>query len=175
MCVDFGPWLVKLGSLTFVQLANVQTVGIGLYLALAVIQGVTDGGVAGLRRRANTLDAAISAARKTALKPEAGGILTDVSGLEMGFQRTNQTVLYVVLTFFTVSVGYFAYCTIWQESQAQLDGTLFILFFYLALPIIIFVGVGLYVRGRCGEIDRRINRLQSDYLAAALGSSNCEG
>ncbi len=169
MCVDFGPWLVKLGSLTFAQLANVQTVGIGLYLALAVIQAVTDGGVAGLRRRATTLDAAISAARKVALRPESNGILTDVGGLEMGFQRTNRTVLYVVLALFTVSVGYFAYCTVWQDSKARLDGAAFILSFYLALPILIFVGVGLYVRSRCAEIDRRINRLQADYLSAAFG------
>lgn len=106
MCIDFASSWIKLGSLTFAQLANVQTVGIGLYIALAVIQAVTQGGVAGLRRRATTLDAAIAAAKKQVLRPESSSILTDVGKLEMGFQRVNHTVLHIVLALFILSVVY---------------------------------------------------------------------
>lgn len=170
MYVDFGPWLGKLDTLLFSQLANVQTVGIGLYLALAVIQAITDGGVAGLRRRATTLDSAISAARKTALRSESSSIITDVGGLEMGFQRANRTILVAVLGLFIISVVYFAYCTIWQDWTANVSGSLFILAFYLVLPILIFIGAGKYVQNRCSAIDERIRKLQADYLRAALGS-----
>lgn len=170
MCVDFGPLWVKLGSLTFAQLANVQTVGIGLYLALAVIQAVTEGGVAALRRRAITLEAAIVSAKKQLLRGEASSILTDVGGLEMGFQRVNRTALYAVLVLFTVSVALFAYCTIWHDDRAGAIGSIAIMAFYLILPVAIFVIVGLYVKSRCAMIDGRITRLQTDYLTAALGS-----
>lgn len=170
MYVDFGPLWVKLGSLTFAQLANVQTVGIGLYLALAVIQAVTDGGVAALRRRAITLDAAIVSAKKQLLRDEASSILTGVGGLEMGFQRVNRTVLYAVLVLFTVSVAVFAYCTIWQDEKVGATGSLAIMGFYLVLPVAIFVIIGLYVKCRCAVIDGRITRLQADYLRAALGN-----
>ncbi len=170
MCFDFGPLWVKLGSLTFAQLANVQTVGIGLYLALAVIQVVTEGGVAGLRRRTATVEAAIVATKKLELRQDASGILADVGGLEMGFQKVNGTVLYSVVALFVISVIYFAYCTIWQDSPAEIAGTLFILGFYLVLPIAIFVVASLYVKRRCSEIDSRIRRLQSDFVAATFGT-----
>lgn len=169
MCVDFGPLWVKLDLFTFAQLANVQTVGIGLYLALAVIQAVTEGGVAGLRRRATTLETAIISAKKQRLRDEADSVLAEVGGLEMGFQRMNKTVLYTVLLLFTASVAVFAYCTVWQNDKPGAVGALGVIAFYLALPEAIFVFVGLYVKRRCAIIDGRITRLQSDFLTAALG------
>ncbi|MBD8619741.1 hypothetical protein IFT67_12495 [Sphingomonas sp. CFBP 13728] len=170
MCFDFGPLWVKLGSLSFAQLANVQTVGIGLYLALAVIQVVTEGGVAGLWRRTATVEAAIVATKKVDLRQDASGILADIGGLEMGFQKVNGTVLYSVVALFVISVIYFSYCTVWQELPAEVAGTLFILGFYLVLPISIFVVASLYVKSRCSEIDGRIRRLQSDFVAATFGA-----
>ncbi|MET3762902.1 hypothetical protein [Sphingomonas sp. UYEF23] len=169
MYFDFGPLLLKLGSLTFAQLANVQTVGIGLYLALAAIQAVTEGGVAALRRRANTLEAAIASARKQLLRGKASSILTDVGGLEMGFQRVNRTVLYAVFVLFTVSVAAFGLCTIWQDDKATAICALAIMGFYLLLPVVIFLSIGLYVKRRCAVIDARITTLQTEYLTAALG------
>lgn len=170
MCFDFGQWWVKLNSLTFAQLANVQTVGIGLYLALAVIQAVTEGGTSGLRRRTATLEAAIIAAKNVNLRQEVSGIITDVSALEMGFQKVNGTVLYGVLALFVTSVAYFVYCTIWQDWTALVAGTAFIFGFYLALPILIFLVAGWYIRRRCAEIDLRIKALQADYVAATFGA-----
>lgn len=170
MCFDLGPWLDKLGSLTFAQLANVQTVGIGLYLALAVIQVVSEGGVAGLRRRAVTLDAAIRSARISSLSAESSGILADLGGLEMGFGRANKTILLSVLALFVLSVIYFIYCTIWQDVLANINGSIFIFAFYLVLPIVIFVAAARYISSKCKQIDGRIKRLQSAYLSAALGS-----
>jgi hypothetical protein len=160
---------VKLGSLTFAQLANVQTVGIGLYLALAVIQAVTEGGVGALRRRAMTLEAASLSTRRVSQREEAASILADVGSLEMSFQKVNRTILYTVLTLFTASVIYFAYCTVWQDSHVGPKETLFILSFYLLLPIAIFVGASLHVKRRCSEADGRIKRLQSDFLSATFG------
>ncbi|GGE84885.1 hypothetical protein [Sphingomonas prati] len=168
MSADFGPWLIKLNSLTFSQLANVQTVGIGLYLALAVIQAVSDGGVAGLRRRATTLGVAIAAANKAYLKIESGSILVDVGGLEMSFQRTNRTILYLSACLFTISVIYFAYCTIFYDNFAYVSGACFIFVFYLFMPIAIFISMGIYIKKRCVGVDIRINQLQLDYMAAAL-------
>lgn len=169
MCIDLGSWLLKLNSLTYSQLANVQTVGIGLYLALAIIQAVSDGGVAGLRRRAITLDAAISSARKISLKPESGSILTDLGGLEMSFEKVNRTILRTVVLLFSSSIVYFAYCTIWQDTQVHIKAAVFILFFYLALPVVIFVVAARYISWRCKEIGERIKTLQALYLTAAFG------
>ncbi len=169
MCVDLGEWLAKLSSLTFAQLANVQTVGIGLYLALAIIQAVSDGGVAGLRRRADILQSAITSARKTTLKAEADSIQADLRRLEMGFQKVNRTILLAVLALFTVSIVYFAYCTVWQGREAELSGSIFIFLFYLLAPLAIFVIAASYIRSRCAELDKRIKDLQAEYLTAVLG------
>jgi hypothetical protein len=165
------PWLDKLDSLTFAQLANVQTVGIGLYLALAIIQAVSHGGVAGLRRRAITLSLAINSARKVSLQSESSSIITDLGALEMGFEKANRTILLGVVLLFIVSVFYFAYCTIWQAVAAHILGSLFIFGFYLALPVVLFLMAAQYIRIRCRAIDQRINELQSAYLDSALGNS----
>lgn len=169
MCINFGLWLVKLNSLTFAQLANVQTVGIGLYLALAVIQAVTEGGIAGLRRRAITLEAGIISVKNQNQRHEAASIIGDIGSLEMSFQKINRTILYAVITLFTVSILYFAYCTVWQDNNAMLDGAIFILLFYLIFPVIIFAATALHVKYRCTAVDSRIKSLQSDFVSAMFG------
>jgi hypothetical protein len=84
----------SIDTLTFGKLANVQTVGIGLYLALAVIQAVSSGGVTGLRRRATTLQTAVQAAKLIAEYSAMRQLQTEVSRLEIGFQAINRTVLW---------------------------------------------------------------------------------
>ena len=169
MGIDLEPWLAKLDALTYAQLANVQTVGIGLYLALAVIQAVSAGGVASLRRRADTLDAGIKSSRKPSLEVESSAILADLGRLEMGFERVNRTILITVLCLFIVSIVYFAFCTIWQDATAHLDGSLFIMCFYLGLPVVIFLAAAKHISWRCREIDCRIRKLQRTYFSAVLG------
>lgn len=169
MCISSWPWQATTTGLTFAQLANVQTVGIGLYLALAVIQAVSASGVAGLSRRVATLKGAVTA---NLMKTEARNVRTlagQVSGLEIGFHKFNRVLLWMVFSLFAISVAYFAYCTIWQEAHVPQVGTWFIFGFYLVLPIIVFVGCSTIIWWRCREVAQRLTEAEKRIQRAILG------
>lgn len=160
MCIDLWPWNATTTGLTFAQLANVQTVGIGLYLALAVIQAVSASGVAGLSRRVATLKGVVGA---NLMRAEARNVRTlagQVSGLEIGFHKFNRVLLWIVFSLFAFSVGYFAYCTAWQDHQALQDATWFVFGFYLVLPILIFIACSTIIWWRCREVANRITEAE---------------
>lgn len=170
MCIDLWPWEGIKAGLTFGQLANVQTVGIGLYLALAVIQAVSTTGVARLSRRVTTLRNGVSSARLGAV--EAGNMRRlsgEVSGLEIGFHDLSRRLLTMVFALFSISVGYFAYCTIWQHIDAGVDGVWFIFLFYLAVPILTFLGLSLLIACRCRAVAKQVAEAERRIRAALLG------
>jgi len=169
VCIDLFPWEFAKAGLTFGQLANVQTVGIGLYLALAVIQAVSTTGVAGLSRRLATLRNAVTARRMSTEIDNVRRLSGEVSGLEIGFHDLNRRLLRVVSGLFTISVVYFAYCTVWQNLDAGRDGTLFIFVYYLALPLGIFVGGTVVVWKRCRDVAGRVKDAENRIRRALVG------
>ena len=169
MCFDLWPWQSTATGLTFGQLANVQTVGIGLYLALAVIQAVSATGVAGLARRVTTLLGAVTAKDMRVEIQNVRSLSGEVSGLEIGFHDLNRRLLPIVFALFAISVGYFAYCTIWQNAQALRDGTWFIFVFYLALPIAIFLACSAIIWWQCRKVAKRVKDAETRIRRALVG------
>lgn len=168
MC-NFWVWLGSDAGLTLGQLANVQTVGIGLYLALAVVQAVSATGVAGLVRRVATLRTAVSSASMRLEVANVRRLSGDVSGLEIGFHDLNRRLLRIVFLLFIISVAYFAYCTIRQNADARQWGVIVILFLYLGLPIVIFVAFGIIIRRRCREVAQKVQEVQTRVQSVLLG------
>lgn len=168
MCIHLSVWFQTMSGLKFGQLANVQTVGIGLYLALAVIQGISATGVAGLQRRTNTLRAAVLGSRLRSEFTNMRRLQADVSRLEIGFQSFNRTVLWATVGLFAIALSYFAYCTVWQDSAARLTGTLFTLAFYLLLPLGIFLGSALIIWKRCADVARAVEAAEKRYWDATF-------
>lgn len=170
MCFNLLPWHSPAAGLTFGQLANVQTVGIGLYLALAVIQAVSTTGVAGLSRRVATLRNGVSSARLGSVESANVRRLSgEVSGLEIDFHYLNRRLLCIVFLLFAVSVTYFAYCTVWQNADAGVDGVWFIFMFYLAVPNLIFVGSALLIAHRCRAVAKKIGDAERRIRGVLLG------
>lgn len=172
MCIDLWPLDGIDAGLTFGQLANVQTVGIGLYLALAVIQAVSTTGVAGLSRRVATLRNGVSSARLGAVELAKVRTLSgEVSGLEIGFYYLNRRLLRLIFLLFSISLGYFAYCTVWQNFDAGRDGVWFIFIFYLAVPLAIFLGSSILIARRCKAVATRVAEAEKRIRSALLGLS----
>lgn len=168
MCIDW-PWTAAKAGLTFGQLANVQTVGVGLYLALAVIQAVSTTGVAGLARRVATLRNGVTSGRMGPVEiANVRRLSFDVSGLEYGFHDLNRRLLWFVFTLFAISLAYFAYCTVWQNVDALQDGVWFIFLFYLALPVAVFVFTTVVIARRCRVIAKRVYDAEKRILAKQL-------
>lgn len=165
----FQSTLTAIGTLTFAKMANVQTVGIGLYLALAVIQAVSAGGVSGLRRRVSALEAAVRAAKMTSEYVAMRQLQAEVSRLEISFQALNRTILWGVAALAVVSIGYFAGCTIWQDSSASFAEVIFIFGYYLILPLVIFAACGSIISRRCKNAVGRIKDAERRFRKASFG------
>jgi hypothetical protein len=168
VCIDIWPWEATETGLTFAQLANVQTVGVGLYLALAVIQAVSTTGVAGLSRRLATLKNAVTTKRMSAEIDSVRRLSGEVSGLEIGFHSLNRHLLGLVFGLFAISIAYFAYCTVHQNYDAGQDGLWFIFAFYLALPVLIFLISTGIIWMRCRSVAVRVDELEKRVKRALL-------
>jgi len=169
VCIDLWPWLETTAGLTFGKLANIQTVGIGLYLALAVIQAVSTTGVAGLARRLATLRNAVTTRRMRTEIDNVRRLSGEVSGLEIGFHDLNRRILCFVFALFLFGVSYFAYCTFWQDLEAGRDGTWFIFGFYLALPLAIFLVSASVIWKRCRDVAKRVKEAETRIQHALVG------
>jgi hypothetical protein len=168
VCIRW-PWAAAEAGLTFGQLANVQTVGIGLYLALAVIQAISTTGVAGLSRRVATLRNGVTSGRMGPTEINNVRRLSyDVSGLEYGFHDLNRRLLWFVFALFTISLAYFAYCTVRQNVDALQDGVWFIFLFYLMLPVAIFIITSIVIARRCKVIANKVGEAEKRILAKQL-------
>ena len=168
MCLDLAPLTDELSVLTFQQLANVQTVGIGLYLALAIIQAISATGILGLRRRATTLRTAVVDTKLRSEFANTRRLLGEISKLEIGFHSLNRTIMWLVSALFVGSVIYFSYCTVNQDRVAGFCGTLFILAYYLALPVAIFAGAATFIARKCKEVSRMISETEARFLQLSV-------
>jgi uncharacterized membrane protein YbhN (UPF0104 family) len=168
--LSFDPALWNaINQLTFGQLANVQTVGIGLYLALVVVQAVTASGVAGLRRRATAIQALANNAKVVSEASNMHKLQGEVQRLEISFQGLNRGLLGGTTLLFLFAVGYFIYCTVFQSYLALVSGVAFILGFYLVLPIAIFLGSTWLIGKRCKQVRQKIEAAEKRVSDAVLG------
>ncbi len=157
MCNLLESWNTVGLNLTFAQLANVQTVGIGLYIALAFIQAISSTGVAGLSRRVGTLRNAVAISRLGSV--EAANIRRlsgEVGGLEIGFHALNRALLWTVFFLFLISAFYFAYCTVNQSRVVTILGAIGIFSLYLVVPVVIFVGSTAMIAQRCRKVSIKV-------------------
>ena len=169
LCIEW-PWEATEAGLTFGQMANVQTVGLGLYLALAVIQAVSTTGVAGLARRVATLRQAVISGKMGPVEiGNAKRLSYDVSGLEIGFHDLNRRLLALVFLLFLTSLAYFTYTTVYQDLDAGQDGVWFIFLFYVALPMLIFLVSSCLIGWRCKAVAKKISEAEKRVRAKTLG------
>lgn len=164
-----APLLSSIEKLTFSNLANVQTVGIGLYLALAVIQAVSAGGVAGLRRRSVSLMTAVRASKIVSEYAAVRQLQTEVSRIEIGFEALNRSILRAVLVLFIIALVYFGYTSIYPNSTSQVLGTAFIFTFYLVVPVAIFLYSTRRIAKECRGVRAKIESAEQRFLQKSLG------
>ncbi|WP_156340483.1 hypothetical protein [Sphingomonas sp. Leaf17] len=150
-------------------MANVQTVGVGLYLALAVIQAVSVTGVSGLSRRVNTLLGAVTAKDMRIEIANVRSLSGEVSGLEIGFHDFNRRLLPILFALFAVSIAYFGYCTVWQNLPARQDGMWFIFGFYLVLPTAIFAACSAIIWWQCRKVAKRVKDAETRIRRTLVG------
>ena len=91
-----------------------------------------------------------------------------MSRLENGFHGLNRTLLVISAILFIISTAYFSYCTLFQDYLAGALGTWFIMVYYLALPIVIFLLSSLAISLRCRDVADRIKKVEDAVFVTSL-------
>jgi hypothetical protein len=156
-------------SLKLGNLIDVVTLGIGLYLALGIIQALSSGGLSGLRRRSEMLSSAARQAKIVSEYEPTRRLKLDISGLEIGFESLNRTILWLVSSLFFIGLAGFVYCVIEQNEWAGAGRTAAILSYYIGLPVVIFIVSGLLIRKRCHEVRGKIQAAEARIQKQLLG------
>jgi hypothetical protein len=158
-----------MSTLTFGQLANVHTLGIGLYLALVVVQAMSATGITALRRRVTALQSSVNSGKLSGEMTNMHKLLGDVHRLEIKFHKFNATLLWIATALFVVALSYFIYATVVQEAKAPTSAVVFSFGFYLVLPVFIFLGSTLLINNRCAAVSDDVAAAEKRVLKALLG------
>lgn len=127
-------------AMTFGDLVDLQTVGLGMYLALVIIQAVSTGGLATLRRRVQALEAAARANRLRSEFASVRSLYGHISRLEIGIDAFQRRTLRTTTALFTLALGYFAFCVLNAKRTVGSIEVAVVLALYIALPMAIYLG-----------------------------------
>ena len=149
-------------------MSNVQAVGITLYMALAIIQGVSSGGIAIVRRRVSTLESAIALSELDENEFGIPSLRAEISRVEISFQAINRTVLVCAMILALVAVIWFGYSSIYFAYVIGPVELLVMLFFYLIAPFVLFFFVTSLVYFKCKDITLKCKFAEKEFVARTL-------
>lgn len=151
------------------DLSDIMTVGIGLYLALGIVQALSAGGVAGIRRRSDTLERTIRSAKLISEYSSIRTLQLDIGRVEIGFEFLNRSIIWAVTLLFLIALCPFILVTLWSKIPMPDFGPLAVIIFYIVLPCSIYVISSLVISKRCKDIVVTIKALESRVKKAVLG------
>lgn len=133
------------------EVTDIIALGIGLYLALGVVQAVSAGGVAGLRRRATTLQTAVRSAKLVSQYSVVNSLQAKISRLEIGFEALNRTVLVAVTALFFIGVVGFVIAALSNDQAINWTWVSLIVFYYIVAPLLIYVVTSIVISKKCTD------------------------
>lgn len=147
-------------GLTVASQSSVIGVGVGLFLGLTALQVVGSGGMAALRRKAQSLRDTVNANRLAAQRAKVGHAEAELLRLEIELGSLSRTLFVVAAVLLVFSLGGLAYSSIWPQTQLSCISVWSIVGYYLALPVLLFL--------LSAEVIRRKSR------SAATAVKDCE-
>lgn len=147
------------------DLADLQAVGLGLYLALAIIQVVSSGGVATLRRKHAALASLANRDGTEADQAEVRKIATELNRLEIATDSFHSAALWVVSLLFSVALGFFVLGAVKPHWPASTGVLLSAICGYILAPLALYVGAMWYLRGKADSARKAIKAAQRKMLA----------
>lgn len=154
-------------SPTFGDLTDCQAVGLGMYLGLGIIQVVSSGGMATLRRKHSALEQAVKANKLRNEASEIRSIAGELSRLEIGTDSFHSSTLWLVSVLFLLALAGFAVTVAVPDvpiSKAVLYSTIG---GYLAVPVILYGFAMVHLRGKSRNARRKIAAAQKRIAASS--------
>ena len=146
------------------DLSSVASVGVGLFLALAVVQVIGSGGVAKLRRKAVYLREVVSANRLDSQRSSVANVDAELLRLELSLETLSGhlfTASFILVIASLVGLSVMALA----PSVALTCGWIASLIgFYLGLPIGIFLVASLVIRRKCAAARKSVSDCETEVL-----------
>ncbi len=139
-------------ELTLSSFSSALEVGVGLYLGLAILQLIGSGGIADLSRRSLTLQSTINSNRLDGLREESNRIKADLAKLEIALQGFSRQVFSIVLLLLSGCLAVLALSTLQPDYPTACWKSYSILGYFLLLPVLVFVGLTIWIRSRCAAV-----------------------
>lgn len=150
------------------DLSSVSEVGAGLFLGLALVQAIGSGGVTRLRRKASHLRATVTANRLKGQAASVRRIEADLLQLEMSLETLSRGLLVLCFALLAVALAGLGVVSLQADMAISCAAVAGILFYYLALPMIIFMIVAYRIHCKCAEPMKRISQVEKDILQKLL-------
>jgi ABC-type multidrug transport system fused ATPase/permease subunit len=150
-------------------LSSVSSVGVGLYLGLAVIQIIGAGKMARLRRKFSNLRNLIDIKGNPKYQNRIHDIDADFLRLEIAFDSLSGIFLKIVFLFVALALVGLSWTTL---APQHVVGGLFASLFVacnLLLPLLLFSVASAIVRRKCRSVSDKIRKCEDSALEALSG------
>lgn len=139
-------------DIVLIGFSSAESVGVGLYLGLAILQVIGSGGIADLNRRSHTLQKAINSNNLHGARTNATRIMTDLAQLDIALIGFSKSIFYLVLILLLICLIVLSGTTLYPDLVVGCFGAYLILLYFLALPVLIFLISALWIRYKCGAV-----------------------
>lgn len=154
-------WVGAPSGVSYGALLEAFGVGVGLYLALAIIQAVAGFRISILTRRLESLRKAVLARKMSGEYGNLRNLAGNLANVEIQLDGFFDTLFKAIVVAFSIAIASFTNALVWQEAILRNWALWLSLAFLLWFPLIIFFGAAAYIRKRCSPIEREIKNLSS--------------
>lgn len=154
-------WGAAPSGVSYGALLEAFGVGVGLYLALAIIQAVAGFRISILTRRLESLRKAVLARKMQGEYGPLRSLAGRLANVEIQLDGFFDTLFKAIVVAFSVAIGSFTNALIWQEAILWNWALYLSLAFLLWCPLVIFFASAAYIRTRCSPIEGEIKKLSS--------------
>ncbi|UOR15091.1 hypothetical protein [Qipengyuania aquimaris] len=164
----FLSWAITLSGVSFSDLLEGYGVGIGLYLALAIIQAVAGFRLSVLARRLESSRKAIVARKLQGEYSSVRRISGNLANVELQLDTFFDALFKLIVALFILSLIMFAYA-LTHQSIVLYNWALWLILAYLLLaPLLIFYFSSRYIRKKCEPLTTDLNDLAARVQSAAF-------
>lgn len=161
VCLPIGT------DLTLAALSSVLEVGVGLFLALTILQVVGSSGVATLRRRAANLRATINTNDLNGQRHSVGQVDAALLKLEIELGTLSKSLLAVALLLLIASLFGLVVSALISDKILRCHEFYGIVFGYVGLPILLFWLSTLVFNSKCSDVRKTISDCEDEVILAS--------
>jgi hypothetical protein len=150
---------IQLGSLS-----SVMEIGVGLFLALAIVQTIGSTGMAKLRRKAAYLRETVSTNKLQAQVHSIANAEAELLRLEMGLEKLSELLFNLSFALVVLSLCGVSYVSLYSNKEVNCFWTIGIFAFYFILPLLIFVIASIVIRSKGTSARQAASECENEVL-----------